>query len=191
MQAELQVQITEKKHQLVETQMRIETAETALTAEAEVMQDWKQLRADSNTSLLIHSSLKLTMNTLYEKKNMKKYDMFKLQLQNHFCKYHIYFTTDDLKIVKTVDCLSDNVLLKWSQYTESLENSSEWNQLENFLLWQINDPKLLIQQAQQKIINTKQWLHQSIWEFTAYLTLQEALLPEQYSERQQKKNLWT
>ena len=35
------------------------------------------------------------MDALYEGKNMKKYDTFKLRLRNHFHKYHTYFNDDD------------------------------------------------------------------------------------------------
>ena len=87
--------------------------------------------------------------------------------------------------------LNDNILLRWSQHADGLEATPTWAKFEDFLLRQINDPKLLIRRAQQKFTDAKQRPQHTVREFASFLAQQEALLPEQYSERQRKENLRT
>jgi len=133
-QAELRAQVMEEKRLLAEAQARVEAAEAALETDSRAPQGQKRPRAHTDTPLPIRPPPKPAMDALYEGKNMKEYDTFKLRLRNHFRKYHTYFDDDDQKIVEAVGCLNDNILLRWSQHADGLEATPTWAKFENFFL---------------------------------------------------------
>ena len=86
------------------------SSDTKETAPAKP-QEQKRPCADI-TTISMQLSLKLVINGMYKSKNMKKYNIFMLCMENHFLCHMSWFTSKDAKITNEIQVLSDDLLLK-------------------------------------------------------------------------------
>jgi hypothetical protein len=106
---------------------------------------WGQKRPHADTAVPVRPPPKPAMDGLYEGRNMKEYNTFMLRMENHFLRYASWFTTDEAKVADGVQCLNDDLLLKWHQHVKNSPGEDQtWESFSKFFLWQINDPKNLI-----------------------------------------------
>jgi len=146
---------------------------------------WKRLCAETLISILLRPLSKPTVDSKYKEKSMKKYNVFITHMKNHFMWHANWFSTDKAKILNKTECLSDDLLLKWTQHVKNLRNTLQiWNDFINYLLQQINDPKNLTHHIYQWFTDACQKSHQTVQNLTVYMTQLKTLLLKIYSNEQ-------
>ncbi|KAG2019206.1 hypothetical protein GB937_005500 [Aspergillus fischeri] len=148
-------------------------------------------RNDDSSDADTKSVPKVPFTAGFQFKNMHDYTKFVNSMTVHFEQHHRYYAKEHRKVQAAVPLLADKTLGQWIRHRESLPAKQTWEQLTQFLLKQVNDPKTLARRALQKYTDARQLEAQTVADFAAYLEQWESQLSISYTDEQRKAQLWT